>query len=237
MMLRCGIILVLLLLAGCADNRARQEAPPQLPTINIPAGISKDDVAGAVRTEVNQSSDAIQQNTQALLGASIGKIAEKVDAALAKVEANLNARVDLQSNATASLLADLKAELNLSAQINSQAIAMAQLEARIDAKLEAFMVAQGAAVAGIGNKVSESVQKLSAGRDNNNTQFTTEMAEVFERAFSSVTTTVYIMAGALTSILGGATFVMNRGKEASRQRAEERAKEYHNVILQKVKNV
>lgn len=229
-----------LILCGCADNRPVQTIPQAVPVLSrdIPVpSLEKDDVSGIVKTEVAESTNAIQQSTQALLGASIGKIAEKVDAALAKIEANVNTKVDAQANLIATLKADLKAELNLAAKIEAQAIATANLEANINTKLDAFGAAQGAAVAGWNNRLSETVQKLDAGRDVNNTQFTSEMADVMERAFKSVTTTVYIMAGALVAILSGASIVINRTKEASRQRSEDRANNMQNLLVQRIKNV
>ena len=228
-------ICVLLGLCGCMDSRPVQDTPQTMPVIRTEPTLGRDDVAGIVRTETTASSNAIQQNTQALLGASIGKLAERVDAALAKVETNLSMRVDAQANASATLLtslkAELKAELNLAAKIDTQATAIAAVEARINARLDAMGTAQGAAVAGLGNKLSETVQKFDAGRDVNSTEFTPNMADVFERAFKSMVSTVYIMAGALVSILGGATVIINRTKEASRQRAEERANGLQNVLF------
>lgn len=207
------ILVCLCCLCGCADQRAVQNAPPAPPvTIAEPLpSLGKDDVAAIVHEEVQTSSNTIQQNTQSLLGVSLGKLAEKVDAALLRLEANFNTKVDAQTNATATLVAeirsDIKAEFNLAAKIDAQAIAMVDMEARInakvDAKLDAMAAAQVAGIAGFNNKLNESVQKFSAGRDVTNGVTSSDIADIMDRAFISLVKIVSIIMGAFVSILGG----------------------------------
>ena len=102
---------------------------------------------------------------------------------------------------------ELRAQLDVTTQIRTQAEAIATLNAKLDAQA----AAQGAFVAGFNNTMSQTVQKLDAGRDVNNTQFTTEMANVMERAFKTVAQTVYIMAGALVAVLGGGAAALHYG--------------------------
>ena len=228
--MRVWLTILLLFVYGCADNRAVQTAPPTpaIPVAPHPA-LTGDDVTGIVRTEVQQSSNAIQQNTQSLVSASVGKIAEKVDAALVRVESNVNAKLEASVNAHVELK-DLRAELRASLDVQNRVTAQAEAIASLNAKLDALAAAQGQFVAGFNNTLSQTVQKLEAGRDVNNTQFTTEMAAVMERAYKSVTSVVYIMAGALVSILTGASVIINRSKENSRKRADERNEKTHALL-------
>jgi hypothetical protein len=204
---------LLLVLCGCADNRPVQQIPATIPVtikeIPVPA-LDHADLSGIVKTEVATSADSIQQNTQSLVSASIGKVAEKIDAALVRIEANVNTRIEAQLTATANLKADLESTISLSNKIETQASAVAQLKSQIETRLDAMGAAQGAAILGLGNKLTETVQKYSAGHDVNSTQFTSEMADTFQKAFGSMVTVVSIVVSGLVMILGGLGWYVTR---------------------------
>lgn len=186
-----------------------------------------------IRSESQASNNAVQQSLTGL-GLQLAKVAEKFEASLAKFETRVNAnataiaqvRSDLkllmQNNV--ELRNEIKANTNLSAKLDAQIEATSKLSAR----LEALASAQGQIAAGVGNQLSQAVQKLQAGRDVVNTSLDDNMAKTLDKTIWAIVKVVGICVGAMTSFItlmfGAITWYIHNAKEGSRQRAEERSK-------------
>jgi archaellum component FlaC len=236
--------LIPVVLAGCASQKgdASFAAPvaadyaPALKEITTHQDQTSQNLTGlgAQIREVNADLAAVKGDVAAVKGDVTG-IKGDVSAFKAQI-GSMTAEVTMSNNAlvkTGGDLALLKGDISgLKTQIGE---VRASLDANIEANLRAEMrdlkaqvsalaSAQVQAVAGFGNKLDETVKTLTAtaGRDVNTTEFTKEMASVFEKAYSSMVTVVYIAGGVLVSVLGGGTLFVWRTKEGSRAREAER---------------
>jgi len=225
-------IILLFFLVGCIGDQEHQAAPQVMPSMD--------------NNKIEKLQMTQEQSTQALtgLGLQIKELFSTVKLQLAdtvkvldgwKIDAkaqlaeSLKVINDLKINMDARFTAmtDLSFQMrsDIRAEMKNQVDATANMIAKFEAHLDAMVSAQNQMVAGFNNKLDQTVSNLTAtaGHDVTTTQFTAQMQSVFEKAYDSNVKVVYIMAGVLTTILGGGSFIMWRSKEKSRQRAEERA--------------
>ncbi len=163
----------------------KQEAPrPLLPAPTIePDALSRADFARgieSIKAETQSSNNAIQQGMNALVGASVAKVAEKLEANAVKASAELNTQLkavaDINVKLANELHASFSATLKAQAEVHAQAIA--NLKADVSAKLDAVASAQAALHAQVGMFNRSDSTSTSAGRDNVvNSDFTKEVRD------------------------------------------------------------
>lgn len=202
------LLAMLLVLPGCLDNRPQQNA--QAPTITNqprPGGSTKEDLeatAEDLKKEINTSQNAIQTNMQALVGANIGKVAEKLvdlkdllHAEIGDIQNQMSASVASNNELRAMLKVQMDLNANLQATLTASINTNAQLQAMLDAKVQAI-------AAGIAGKIETTTndlkQNLQAGHDVNNvTQNFTK--ETLEAVKSANRTNAWNTSGALFVVL------------------------------------
>lgn len=239
---------LLVLLAGCAGDQrntqaVRQDDPlgPAFARVLPPAEVlTEKELAGAVkefRADVQASNNAMQQSMTALVGAEVGKVAERVDASLARINAQIETRLaahaELNASARAELAAQFKADVraavgDLSAHAEAQAHALNGAVANLAAKVEAM----GAAQVGLKNEMRQTQETVTAHRDAivSTVEFNEEHQAVLVGAYETVLWTVGICTGVLVTLMQIHAVIVIRAKEDSRKRAEDRARDERALI-------
>jgi hypothetical protein len=196
------LVLGLLFLPGCLDNRPSQDNngplienrnPPTKADVEKSLQGVKDDVA----KHVENSQTAIQQNMQSLLGVSVGKITDDLVKATVDLKDLIHAEIttkigEMNNHVSAALASNndiramLKAQVDLNAKIqadlSASITANAQLQAQLDMKN--MLSAQVGFNDKLTNTISDFKQTLSAGHDvvNNTISFTKDNVESLKNA-------------------------------------------------------
>lgn len=235
-----GIAIVAL--SGCVGDSSSRHGNDDNhatgPVINIPAPVApideqklsdrlKDGVSGEltklkqdVSNQITASSNTTQDQLTGLVNTSVSKLAEKMTGVeanlkdLVHVEADvrntatvdIKNRIDSTIKAVADLKLDITAQLALNANVAATLNAVNSMSAEINTKL--------AAQVGIGNRIDQLEQHLSAGRDVNQLPMNT----------------VWLMLIGCTAVFGLLlVVVMVMGRAAREREAERTAQERANV--------
>lgn len=222
------------------QNEIRQGAPPTRAEVLPDENKVPDAVRSGFRdlkNEIQSSNSVTKNDVTGVVGAQFNKVAEKVEASLAKIETHIDTTATANVQATSNMLNQFKAELTvaLTASIvaNLTANLTANLDSQIDSKVNAAVKAQidASGIAGIGNKIEKMQQDVTAGRDSNITNFSKEMQDMIEY---KDWTMMKIIGGALAILLATIKVflwlyirLVNRMMKAlddSRERSEQRFK-------------
>lgn len=223
--MKTTLLFLCVILSGCSgiqalgDNQSRQTAQQGPATVAIPVLPPTDSKAAAgpvQRVEASASNNATEQTQQ--LGIQIAKLGERVEGIHAELNSTINANATLSASAVADIRASIRTEIDATAKVNAKAVA------ELDVKLEALAAAQ----VGINNRIDQTTQTISAGRDANTKtiQFTKDMSDTLiesERSHGrTLIAVVLLLCGVLVVFL-----------ECSRRRAEKRAvKSYSGGVIQ-----
>lgn len=228
-------LILLVLLAGCAGDQANRQKGDfgaiEFPRVEV--SVPKDERTPAALAELSARQD---QTTQALtgLGAQVREVNVRQDVqfdALAKVQVGIQNDVSTVAQATVKLESQISNVVQMQNELRMDVSAELKLNAQIkdlSLRVDALTAAQGAAVVGFNNRLDQVSQNLSAGRDVNNTQFTSQMASTYDSfigAFVWTAAITAIVAIVVIGVVGGVSYGVVRSKEASRQRAESRERE------------
>jgi hypothetical protein len=243
----------LVVLAGCMSQQNPSSFQPVVD--NAPAlhdlAVKQDATnqnltgLGAQVRELNASLATVQGDVSLVKGHVTG-IEGDVSAMKTQI-GSMTAEVTMTNNALVKTGGDLAllhgdvsglktqiGEVRASLEANVEANLRAEIK-DLKAQVSALASAQVQAVAGFNNKLDETVHTMTAaaGHDVNTTEFTTQMRDVFEKAYSSMVSVVYITCGALVVILTGGGIGVWWMKENSRAREAERTarKEEENQML------
>lgn len=236
-------IAILVVLAGCAGDQANRQSG-DFGAINMPpieVKVPNDERTPAALAELSARQD---QTTQALsgLGAQVREVNARQEVqfdSIAKVQIQLQNDVRTTVQATADVKAELSSWISNTIEMNNQLRVDVANEIKLhteikdlSAKVEAMVAAQGAAVVGFNNRLDQVSQNLSAGRDVNNTQFTSQMASTYEAFISAFVWSVGIAALVAIATIGAVSFGIVRSKEKSRERADAREREFRTSVLE-----
>lgn len=239
------------LLIGCAGDQANRQGSTfrdlrvdaagneRQPDGPKRQGAGADDGVRSSLATIEARQDSTQQSMSGL-GAQVREIRADVES-LAKISLALHSDIktelqnELRINAAMNAVAcaevetRLDAKLDVDTKVETLATAVAELTAHVDALAQV----QASAQVGIGNEMRSTISELraNAGRDVNSTQFTQEMAGVYERFIGSFVWGLVIAAVVGIAAIAAASFILVRSKEDSRRRAEERERELRSAVM------
>jgi hypothetical protein len=198
-----------------AGRDARPTGPNRKPVLeDLPE--SRGELTEALRKidASTQSSNNATQQSLSGLGLQVGKVAERVDAALVKFEADV--QVSIRQEVAAQFESNIKASLEAKAEVEARVQAKAfsdfclelrnELRVQAQAQAAAAATAQGNAVAALRSEISQSTATLTAGRDN--IQITPEMMKVLLASIGSMESTALAVVGIVIGCMSAATGIV-----------------------------
>lgn len=244
--MRWCVLGLLVCLVGCAgDHRGTQHVQQDAPGLgwlrsNNPPSLelterSRGELKQDVRTEVQASSNALQQSFSGL-GLQLGKVAEKVEASLVRVE-KLETHLQQVANIRLEVSPEVKAELNaiksmvvdLKATVTLQVKIAEQLQVKVAEQLKVAETLQANGIAAWKAEVDQSAR--TAGRDQHNTQLDKETQAVLNDAFTTTRYVIYVSCGVLIVAIKLLAGWVIYDKEQSRRRADERSNKDRQLLL------
>lgn len=217
MRIGCFLTLLTVFLTGCIGSQHNQQGNnfpttrEQSPKADVLTPSELEHALGNVREEHLQSNNALQQSMTSAVGLSVGKVAEKVDAALVKIESSVNAKFEAVTTAQA----EIKSQIAIETKVNAALNAVTDLKATLTAKLDGVVAAQ--TQAGMNNtaNVEKINETIKAGGNVN--QFPTEVKDVMLKMQDSIThgqdsnsRDLKIVAGIVTALLGASHWHTHR---------------------------
>lgn len=211
--------------SGCAlvENRPSQSGGSSSISSSryTPPPVTKEDVKEAVeqtkdalKAEIASSQNAMTQNTQAAVAASVGKVGEIVKGVEISLQNTFSARIG---------------KLETSLLSNNELMVMLKNEMKVNAELSAQLQAQGSAQLGFQNTMQQKMEQLDlnmkAGRDAIHTEFTDQMLGALESANKTTVETnrfyMRVLLAIISAIVTIFGYIMHRQKALAEMQIKE----------------